>query len=327
MADVLLMPTALAEVDRIAPGTTLLAGGTDLLVQRRDGLRTGSMADISRLRDAPAPVRYDGGTIRLSALAPLAVLDRDLAGAGLLPGLRAAIASFASAQIRNRATLGGNLANASPAGDTIPPLVAAGAIAVLRGPDGVRTVPVAGLITGPRRTGLTPGEWIVSVEIPRGTVPQGQAQAGFRKLAGRRALAISIASLAWMWSLRPDGTLSGVRLAAGAVAPVVVRCTGAESVLEGRAPDPDTVRAAVRALDGDIRPIDDLRATAGYRRTALAGVLTEVLLAAGSGAAAPGDAGSGAVSSGGAASGAAPAGSANTPGGDAIRWDDTRRNT
>ncbi|RBQ19207.1 xanthine dehydrogenase family protein subunit M [Spongiactinospora rosea] len=264
-------PRTAAELDRLDPARALLAGGTDLLVRRRAGHQSGPLADVSRLRDAPAPVRrLSDGSIWLSALAPLSVIDRELGGE--LPGLRAAIACFASGQIRNRATLGGNLANASPAADGVPPLVAAGAVLRLRGPAGRREIPVAEFATGPGRTRLAPGEWIETIDL----APQ-PAHAGFRKIAGRRALAISVVSLAWTWGRDPGGALTGVRLAAGAVAPTVVRCPGAEAALEGRVPTPEAVAAAVAALDHDISPISDLRASAGYRRAALAGALTEAL--------------------------------------------------
>jgi CO/xanthine dehydrogenase FAD-binding subunit len=279
----LLLPRTMSEVDALAPVTALLAGGTDLLVRRRAELPAGPlsdggpMADITRLTDAPAAVAEVGSALRLSALAPIAMIARDLGDR--LAGLRAAISCFASPQIRNRATLGGNLANASPAADCVPPLVAAGAVAWLRGPGGRRAVPVAELATGPRRTCLAPAEWIEAVDVvPRsGAVPpaDGVPEEGFRKIAGRQALAISIASLAWSWLRRPDGSLSAVRLAAGAVAPVVIRCPRAERALEGRAPTPGVLAEALRALDDDIRPIDDLRGSAGYRRAALAGALTE----------------------------------------------------
>jgi CO/xanthine dehydrogenase FAD-binding subunit len=196
----------------------------------------------------------------------------------MLPGLTTAIGHFASAQIRNRATLGGNLANASPAADTVPPLVAAAAVARVRGPGGRRLVPVGSVATGPRRTSLAPGEWVESVDVPLWSDDGGGSPvAGYRKVAGRQALAISTVSLAWSWRLLPDGTLRDVRLAAGAVAPVVIRCVAAEAALEGRVPAHQAIEAAVRALHDDIRPIDDLRATADYRRAALAGVLLEAL--------------------------------------------------
>ncbi|MFI6600020.1 FAD binding domain-containing protein [Nonomuraea sp. NPDC050536] len=295
------------DVDGRDPGVALLAGGTDLLVQRRAGTRRGPIADISGLSDAPPPVQVLDGLIRLSAVAPLSVLEDHLAvldgSAALMAGLRAAMRVFASGQIRNRATLGGNLANASPAADCVPPLVAASAMLRLRGPDGSRVVPVDRFATAPGRTVLKPAEWIETVDIPTLTIeptdtlstaspPPSPSEtpgrsgggdevcgglrvvSGFRKVAGRRALAISVVSLAWQWTADSDGTLSDVRLAAGAVAPTVIRCRNAERALEGRVPTPDLAEA----IQEDIAPIDDLRASAAYRRAALAGALCEALM-------------------------------------------------
>ena len=190
-------------------------------------------------------------------------------------GLRAAIASFASAQIRNRATLGGNLANASPAADSVPPLVAAGAVLTLRSGTGTRRVPADEFALGPGRTCLTPGEWIHTIDATH----HPQRQEGFRKIAGRRALAISVVSLAWSWTRTPTG-LQDVRLAAGAVAPTVMRCRQTEEVLTGHTLTSELASTAAATLRGEISPIDDLRATADYRRAALAGALIEALAGA-----------------------------------------------
>lgn len=262
--------TTMAEVDRLPPSVRLLAGGTDLLVQRREGLVDARLADVSSLRDAPPAVERHGDVLRLSAVASLTDVAAALGSA--LPALRAAIACFASLQIRNRATLGGNLANASPAADCVPPLVAAGATARLRRSDGRRDVPVEELATAPRSTCLRAGEWIETVDVPL-----RYGEHGFRKVVGRRALAISTVNLAWSWRRQPDGGVREVRLAAGAVAPVVVRCRATEGVLDGAAPSTATLAAAASALRDDTDPIDDQRGSAEYRQAALHGALTEAL--------------------------------------------------
>jgi CO/xanthine dehydrogenase FAD-binding subunit len=267
----LLLPRSAADIDARPAGTSLLAGGTDVLVQRRAGRPFGTLIDLTNLADAPAPVVVGDDAITMSALAPIGLIATALGAE--LPGLRAAVAAFASAQIRNRATLGGNLANASPAADCVPPLVAAGARLQVRGAQGTRTVPVDAFALGPGRTVLGDGEWIVTVTVPRAP----QAEQGFRKIAGRQALAISIVSLAWQWRRDADGTLRDVRLAAGAVAPTVVRCPRAEAVLEAQQPSPEVATAAAGALAAEVSPIDDLRGGAEYRRAALAGALLEAL--------------------------------------------------
>lgn len=263
-------PTTTTELAALDGDISLLAGGTDVLVQRRDGRKFGTLVDITRLSDAPPPVTHGEGVITLSALASLTDISLGLGSA--LPGLRAAIECFASAQIRNRATLGGNLANASPAADTVPPLVAAGALLTLRSGTGSRRVPVGEFLLGPGRTCLRRGEWVHTVEVP----DEPGRQEGFRKIAGRRALAISVVSLAWAWT-STDSELRDVRLAAGAVAPTVIRCPRTEAVLTGQRPTTELAAAATAELREEISPIDDLRATADYRYAAIAGALVEAL--------------------------------------------------
>lgn len=274
----LLRPATSDQVSDLLGEATALAGGTDLLVQRRAGREVDTLVDLSGLPDVPAAVSATDGeggpALLLSALAPLSALA---AGLGDRFGsLTDAIAVFASEQIRNRATLGGNLATGSPAADTVPPLLAAGARVVLRHGRDRRTVSVADFLLGPRRVDLAAGEWIELLEVP--TPPP---TSGFRKVGGRLSLAISFVNLAWQWHV-VDGHLHDVRLAMGSVAPTVVRLTAAERVLAGApaTPDPELITAAAAAVAADISPIDDLRASAAYRRRAAGGLLRELLLGA-----------------------------------------------
>ncbi|TDE95908.1 xanthine dehydrogenase family protein subunit M [Occultella glacieicola] len=270
----LLRPEGTADVSRLLTGARAVAGGTDLLVQRRDGLEAPTLVDLTGLASTrPAATRDPGtGELRISAVHPLTDVAAGCAGA--FPALSAAIEAFASTTIRNRATIGGNLVTGSPAADTVPALLAADAVVEIVTPDGGRrTVALADFLLGPRRVDLTAGEWVTSVRVPRPS-PEG----GFRKIGGRRAQAISFLNLAWQWCREPDGRLTDVRLAMGAVAPTVVRLHAAAAALEGRSPTPDVVDAAVAAVDADISPIDDLRASAHYRRRCAAGLLREALL-------------------------------------------------
>ncbi len=258
------------ELRELASTGDLLAGGTDLLVQIQQGRKRARLIDVSRLLDGPPVVHHVGDLVYISALAPLTRVIAELDG--VLPGLDALTWLFASVRIRNRATIGGNLANASPAGDTIPPLVAGGAVAVLEGANGSRRVAVADLATGPGRTVVGPDEWIDRIEI---RLPRGEE--GFRKFGTRQADAISVVSLAWRWEKDADGKLRNVSLALGAVAPTVVRARRTEAELEGRRPEPRVVEAAVAALSADISPIDDARASARFRREIAAVLLREEL--------------------------------------------------
>jgi CO/xanthine dehydrogenase FAD-binding subunit len=266
----LLVATTRDELRDLGPTGKLIAGGTDLLVQMRAGREVGRLIDVSNLSDAPAVMSQKDGLVELSALAPISRVIGALEGR--LPALKASARLFGSIQIRNRATIGGNLQNASPAADMVPPLVAADATVHLDGPDGKRDVPVAELATGPGRTVLGPGEWIDTL-----TVPLPEDEEGFRKLGGREAMAISIVSVAWRWAREEDGTLSGVRIAVGAVAPTVIRAEQAEQELEGRRPTPEVVSSAVAAMRAAVAPIDDVRGSAWYRREVAGRLLEEAL--------------------------------------------------
>lgn len=266
----LVVATSRDALRELGPTGKIIAGGTDLLVQMRAGREVGRLIDVSNLTDAPPVMSQKDGLVELSAVAPISRIIGALEGR--LPALDASARLFGSIQIRNRATIGGNLQNASPAADLVPPLVAGDATARLDGPKGQRDVPVAELATGPGRTVLQPGEWIDTVTVP---LPDGEE--GFRKLGGREAMAISIVSLAWRWTRAEDGTLSGVRVAVGAVAPTVIRAEQAEQELEGRRPTPEVVSSAVAALRSAVAPIDDVRGTAWYRREVAGRLLEEAL--------------------------------------------------
>jgi CO/xanthine dehydrogenase FAD-binding subunit len=259
-----------ADLNDLAPTGTLIAGGTDLLVQIRAGRDVNRLIDVSNLSDPPPVMSQRDGLVELSALAPISRVIGALEGR--LPGLDASARLFGSIQIRNRATIGGNLQNASPAADMVPSLVAAEAVAHMEGPEGQREVAVAELAEGPGRTVLRPGEWIATLTVP---LPEGEE--GFRKLGGREAMAISIVNLAWRWSRSEDGTLSRVRLALGSVAPTVIRAEQAEQELEGRRPSPEVISSAVAALRAAVSPIDDVRGSGWYRREVVGRLLEEAL--------------------------------------------------
>jgi CO/xanthine dehydrogenase FAD-binding subunit len=259
-----------AELLELAATGTLIAGGTDILVRTRAGLEVRRLIDVSSLADPPPVVVLSDGVVEISALASISKVVGALEGR--LPAIEQSAVLFGSVQIRNRATFGGNLQNASPAADMVPPLVAADAVLTIEGPEGTREVPVGEFASGPGRTILGPGEWIATVRVP---LPDGEE--GFRKLGGREAMAISMASLSWRWRHQEDGTLAGVRLALGAVAPTVIRARHAEAVLEGRPPTDDVVAEAGRALAADVSPIDDVRGSAWYRREVVGRMLEEAI--------------------------------------------------
>lgn len=265
-APTVLHPESTSHVSALLERGTAINGGTDLLVQMRAGRQLATVVDLSALR-VPVAEPAAGGLV-LSALAPLSDLI-----AVAPTGLEAALHQFASTTIRNRATIGGNLATGSPAADVVPSLVAAGARVRVREDETVTEIPITEFLLGPRRVALDVRQWVHSVRLP-----EHAGAAGFRKIGGRRAQAISFLNLAWQWHTGSDGRLREVRLAMGAVAPTVVRLTAAERVLEGGRLSPELIEAAAASVDSDINPIDDLRASADYRRRCARGLLREVLI-------------------------------------------------
>ena len=229
---------------------TPIAGATDVYVALNFGtLDTRRFLDIWPLREPREIKRVDGG-IRIGALATYTAIIQSPVVREALPMLVEASRQIGGVQIQNRGTLGGNIANASPAGDSLPVLAAVDAIVILQSVDGERRVPFGEFYTGYRRTVRRPNELVVAVEIPR-----VEGKQWFRKVGTRAAQAISKVVMA---GVRGPHT----RLSIGSVAPTVLRLRRTEALL---APDA-SIDEAVRVFHEEIRPIDDLRSTAAYRR-------------------------------------------------------------
>lgn len=236
-----------------------LAGATDLYVALNAGTLPGSRyLNLWSLGSLRRIVR-DGDTLRIGALATCTDLIRSRLVRRHLPMLAAAAREIGGMQIQNRATVGGNVANGSPAGDTLPALAAAEALVVLRSLDGERRVPFGEFYTGYRTTVRRADELIVAFEVP----PVEGAQ-WFRKVGTRAAQAISKVVMAAVRAPRP-------RLAVGSVAPVVLRLPETEAALASGAGLDD----AIRVLDSEIRPIDDIRSTTAYRRRVAGNLLRQ----------------------------------------------------
>jgi len=256
----LLQPRSLQDALRMlrdeAP-LTPLAGATDLYVALNFGTlentRFLNLWGLHPLRRVT--LRED--MLRIGALATYTTLRRSRLVRRRLPILVSASREVGGVQIQNRGTLGGNVANASPAGDTLPVLAVAEAIVVLRSADGERRVPFGEFYTGYRASVRRPDELIVAFEIP-----EIHGRQWFRKVGTRAAQAISKVVMAAVRGPRP-------RIALGSVAPTVIRLAHVEEALAGGASLDD----AVRLLDRDIQPIDDLRSTAAYRRDVAANLL------------------------------------------------------
>jgi len=273
-------PTSLNEALDIlvaGKGWRPIAGGTDLMVQITGeiGPPPDKVLDLWQL-DELRGISLDDGTLSIGALTTYTELrDSELVRTHL-PALADAAATIGAAQIQNRGTLGGNAVNGSPAGDTLPLLLATDAELVLASAAGDRAVPANEFWPSYRVTARRDDELLVRVRIP---LPAGR-QVRFRKVGTRRAQAISKVVMALSW--REDGGVwRDVRLGLGSVAATPVRAAATERVLEGAASRETTADHAAETLANEIKPIDDVRSTADYRRVVAARVLHRLLRDAG----------------------------------------------
>ncbi len=248
-------------------GVTVVAGGTDLWVQKDLAAKSvgSTLVNIKRVPEL-AGIEQAGEQIRLGALTTLTeVLDSDLLSTKV-PVLPATANRFASVQVRNVATVGGNIANASPAADFVIPLMCLDAtVETACWRDGkveTRALPITKIFTGPGQTQLDPAELITGIVFD---VPGDGFRAGFCKSGPRPALEIALVSLCLAGTV-VDGALQNPRIACGAVAPTPIRATKTEAVLDGNAIGDDLIAKALDMLDSEIAPIDDHRASAWYRR-------------------------------------------------------------
>ena len=258
------------------PGAVLAAGCTDLLVKMKDGkVRPSAVISIDSATDMSS-IEDTGRTLWVGAGCTHATISRSPLVAEKAPLLAAASAAVGSPQIRNRGTLGGNIATASPAGDTIPALIAMGARIVVEGLAGQRAIQAGQFFLGPGRSALGSGEIIVGVEIP--CDEPGDVWA-FRKLGARRAMSIAIASVAVHARLE-RGVLSRVAVALGSCAPVVVRARQPEEALEGRRVTDELLRAACPLARDAASPIADIRGSREYRLAMVEALAYQALYAA-----------------------------------------------
>ncbi|MGH2446508.1 MAG: FAD binding domain-containing protein [Candidatus Limnocylindria bacterium] len=255
-----------------------LAGGTDLMVQLTGeiGEPPERILDIWGL-DELRGIALESDAIVLGALTTYTELRRSPVVAEFLPALEEAAATIGAAQIQNRGTIGGNVINASPAGDTLPVLLAVGAEMVLGCATGERTVPADEFWPSYRTTARRDDELLLRVRIP--LVPDRQVR--FRKVGTRRAQAISKVVMALAWNEADDESWTDVRLALGSMAATTVRAAATEAVLEGARPTRETADAATAALTAELSPIDDVRSTADYRRLVSGRVLHRLIRDAG----------------------------------------------
>jgi carbon-monoxide dehydrogenase medium subunit len=292
--------TAMTEIRYVSPRTLdeavsafaaagsaarILAGGTDLLVQMRSGaVRPGLIVDIKKIAEMTAIEQPAEGGFRVGAAVPGAVLAEHPRFGKVWPGVLEAVNLIGSTQVQGRASAGGNLCNGSPAGDSVPAMVAAGAVVTVQGPDGRREIPVEKVPAGPGRTNLKPGEILVSFTLP--PRPPGSGDAYLRMIP-RTEMDIAVVGCGVSLTLR-NGVCSAARVGLGAVAPTVLLVEAAARALIGSQLDDAAVKAADAACSAACRPIDDKRGTIAYR-TRIAGVLLKRTVAIAAQRAALGD--------------------------------------
>jgi CO/xanthine dehydrogenase FAD-binding subunit len=257
-----------------------VAGGTDLLVQITGelGEPPDRVLDIWHL-DELRGIRMESNALVIGALTTYAELRRSPLVAEFLPAFVEAAATIGAAQIQNRGTIGGNVVNASPAGDMLPLLLACDAQLVVGSADGERWVPARDFWPEYRRTALAPTELLLRISVPLASARQVR----YRKVGTRRAQAISkvVMALCWQAGDEADAPWHDVHLALGSVAATPIRAAVTEAVLEGARPDERTADRAASTLAGELNPIDDVRSSADYRRAVAARVLHRLIREAG----------------------------------------------
>jgi carbon-monoxide dehydrogenase medium subunit len=247
----------------------IMAGGTDLLVQMRSGaVRPGLIVDIKKITEMTAIEQTADGGFRIGAAVPGAVLAEHGRFGKVWPGVLEAINLIGSTQVQGRASAGGNLCNGSPAGDSVPALVAADAMVTLQGPNGRRELPVEKVPAGPGRTNLLPGEILVSFTLP--PRPKGSSDAYLRMIP-RTEMDIAVVGVGVSLTLK-EGVCTAARVGLGAVAPTVLLVEAAAQALIGSRLEAKALDTAAAACSAACRPIDDKRGTIAYR-TKVAGVL------------------------------------------------------
>ena len=280
------LPEALALLAEQAPNVMPLAGGTNVIVELRDGHPCPkTLMDVSCLPELRGIRRDDGRVVPNDRVVPNVVIGGGTTIAELLTHpliaeyglpLKQAAARLGNPLVRNRATVAGNLVNASPAADTAPPLIALGAEVELTSKTGTRRVSLDEFMIGVNKTLIQPDELLTALRWP---VPPARSAAGFYKIGLRKADACSVINAAVMVAWNENGRCQQARIAIGAAAPRPVRAREAEAALIGQPLAADVIAEAARLAAQATQPIDDIRGTAAYRRR-MAQVMVRRLLTA-----------------------------------------------
>lgn len=262
-SDVASLDEAVSLLRQYGDRAHVLAGGTDLLVMaKEERVNPEHLIDIKPIQGM-GEITWDGHRgLKIGALATIRAIERSSMVMEKAPVVSQAAHLLGSVQIRNRATVGGNLCQAVPSAEMPPPLIALGATARIYGPNGYRTIPLERLFVGPRRTSLGRQELLVELEVPAMPSHTGSA---YLRFSPRKAMDLAIASAAAMVRL-DDGRCSDCRIVLGAVAPTPLRATKAEDTLRGERPGAGVIERAAELAAAEAMPISDIRASAEYRR-------------------------------------------------------------
>ncbi len=257
---------ALAVFQEQGEGGRALAGGTDLVVQVKEGGKIPDPAYLVSLRRIPElrGIEFrDGEGLRMGATATMAEIARSPLVQEHYRILADGASVVGSIQTMNMATVGGNLCNAAPSADTAPPLLACEAAVVIAGPHGEREVPLEEFWLGPSETVLRPGELLRELRLPLPPVNTGGA---YQRHTPRKQMDVAVVGVGVLLTLASDNRIDRARIALGAVAPTPIRARQAEAVLEGKEPSEPLFARAAEAAASEARPLSDIRGSAGFRR-------------------------------------------------------------
>ena len=254
---------AVALLGRYHDRANVLAGGTDLLVEIKEQLRVPDyVINIKKIPGMDLLLYDDENGLRIGALTTVRTIETSPVVNKKYPGLAQAARDLASIQVRNRATVAGNICRASPSADMIPPLIADGATVTLFGTQGKRTLLLKDFFTGPGQTLLAHDEILTEIAVP---APAPQAGQVYLKHGRRKAMELATVGVAVTLTMAGE-TCQDIRLVLGAVAPTPIRANKAEALLRGNVVDETAINAAAEAAMKESRPISDVRSSAGYRR-------------------------------------------------------------
>lgn len=253
-------------------GVKLLAGGTDLLVQMKEaGLHPTAVVSLHALSELRGiEVEADGG-LRIGAGTDMATIETHRAVRERYTALSDGASIVGSVQTRNMATIGGNVCNAAPSADAIPPLVVLDAVARIAGPGGTRELPVAEMFAGPGKTTLAPNEIVLSFRLP---APPARTGSVYERHTPRKIMDIAVVGVGIGLTLGEGGSISDARICLGAVAPTVIRAPEAEQALTGQSPGEELFARVAELAQAAARPISDVRGSADFRRY-LVGAMTK----------------------------------------------------